>query len=98
MSWQIVRPNGTVSVVALYNDAQELPLQIMANKNLTFRTGWVDSVHMTELISLIENGKIDMDFLITHKAPLNDILKGYDIFGGKKENCLKWVITPYVED
>jgi len=53
---------------------------------------------MTELISLIENGKIDMDFLITHKAPLNDILKGYDIFGGKKENCLKWVITPYVED
>lgn len=98
MSWQIVRPNGTVSVVALYNDAQELPLQIMANKNLTFRTGWVDSVHMTELISLIENGKLDLDFLITHKAPLNDILKGYDIFGGKKENCLKWVITPYVGD
>ena len=97
MSWQIVRPNGTVSVVALYSSTQELPLQTMANKNLTFRTGWVDSVHMTELISLIENGKLDTDFLITHSAPLNDIEKGYDIFGNKKENCLKWVVSPYVE-
>ncbi len=33
MSWQIMVPNGTVSVVALYNDAQELPLQtVMARK------------------------------------------------------------------
>jgi len=95
MSWQVARPNGHVSVVALYSETQELPLQVMANKNLTIRTGWVDSIHMPELIKLIEKGKINTDFLITHKAPLNDLMKGYDIFGNKKENCLKWVVTPW---
>ena len=48
-----------------------------------------------QLIKLIEKGKINTNFLITHRAPLNDILKGYDIFGNKKDNCLKWVVTPY---
>lgn len=95
MSWQIVRPNGHVSIVALYGETQDLPLQVMANKNLTIRTGWVDSTHCDELISLIARGVIDTDFLITHKAPLNDLLKGYDIFGNKKDNCLKWVVTPW---
>ena len=74
MSWQVVRPNGTVSILALYGDSQELPLQIMGGKNLTIRSGWVDSTHMQELIDLIESGKLNTDFLITHEAPLNDIL------------------------
>lgn len=96
MSWQVVRPNGTVSILALYGDSQELPLQIMGGKNLTIRSGWVDSTHMQELIDLIESGKLNTDFLITHEAPLNDILRGYDVFGNKKENVLKWVVTPYI--
>lgn len=33
--------------------------------------------------------------LQTHRAPLNDILKGYDIFGNKNDNYIKWVVTPY---
>ena len=98
MSWQVVRPNGTVSILALYGDSQELPLQIMGGKNLTIRSGWVDSTHMQELIDLIESGKLNTDFLITHEAPLNDILRGYDVFGNKKENVLKWVVTPYVKE
>ncbi|RRD93163.1 alcohol dehydrogenase [Clostridiales bacterium COT073_COT-073] len=97
LSWKIARPNGTVSIVALYGEVMELPLNIMAGKNLTIRSGWVDSIYMQELICLIEKGKLNVDFLMTHEAPLNDILKGYDIFGNKKENCMKWVISPYVE-
>lgn len=96
LSWQIARPNGTVSIVALYGQEQTLPLQIMAGKNLTIRSGWVDSIHMEELINLIKNKKLNMDFLITHEAPLNDIVKGYDVFGNKKDNCIKWLVTPYV--
>lgn len=97
MSWQIARPNGTVSILALYGESQELPLNIMGGKNLTITSGWVDSIHCEELIALIEAGKLNTDFLITHQAPLNDILKGYDVFGNKKDNVLKWVVTPYVE-
>lgn len=95
LSWQIARPNGTVSVVALYSAPQVLPLETMAGKNLTIRSGWLDSTHIPELIALIESGKLNTDFLITHEAPLNEIETGYDIFGNKKDNCIKWVITPY---
>lgn len=97
MSWKIARPNGTVSILALYGDSQELPLNIMGGKNLTITSGWVDSIHIPELMALIESGKLNTDFLITHEAPLNDILKGYDIFGNKKDNVLKWVVTPYID-
>lgn len=95
LSWKVARPNGTVSIVALYSQTQELPLQEMAGKNLTIRTGWVDSVHMEELLKLIESGRINTNFLATHEAPLNDIVEGYDVFGNKKDNCLKWIVTPY---
>jgi alcohol dehydrogenase len=44
-------------------------------------------------IRLIQAGKINTNFLCTHHAPLDDIVKGYDIFGGKKDNCLKWIVT-----
>jgi len=95
LAWQVVRPNGHVSIIALYGATQELPMQDMGGKNLTIRSGWVDSVHMPELIRLIAGGRIKTDFLATHEAPLNDILNGYDIFGGKKDNCIKWLVTPY---
>jgi alcohol dehydrogenase len=44
------------------------------------------------LLRLIKAGKIDMRFLKTHSAPLGDIMKGYDIFGAKKDNCIKWIV------
>lgn len=57
--------------------------------------GLVNSNRIPELIRLIQSGKLDLNFLTTHRAPLNDIIKGYDIFGNKKENVLKWVVTPF---
>ncbi|MCL2513923.1 MAG: hypothetical protein FWF08_08470 [Oscillospiraceae bacterium] len=44
-------------------------------------------------LELIKNNKIDMRFLQTHRAPLADILEGYELFGGKRDNCLKWIVT-----
>lgn len=97
MAWQIVRANGHVSIVALHGKPVELPLNKMGNKNLTIRSGWVDAVHIKELIDYIASGEINLEFLLTHRAPLNDIIKGYDVFGNKKDNCIKWVVTPYEE-
>lgn len=38
-------------------------------------------------------GRLRTDFLITHRGPLEQILQGYQTFGERRENCLKWVIT-----
>ncbi|MCZ9885581.1 hypothetical protein OFR41_01950 [Brachyspira hyodysenteriae] len=58
-------------------------------KNLIFKTGGVDAVHSDEILKLISEGKLNTDFLITHRIKLDDILKGYDIFDNKKDNCIK---------
>lgn len=67
----------------------------MYGKNLIFKTGGVDAVHCERLMRLIEAGKIQTNFLITHRASLNDIVEGYRVFGNKEDGCIKWAVTPY---
>ena len=42
LAWECARPNAVVTIVALYNGSQILPLPEMYGKNLTFKTGGVD--------------------------------------------------------
>ncbi len=90
-----VRAGGNVSILGVFEEPQILAMNELWIKNLTIRMGLVNANRIPQLIKLIEAKKIDMNFLITHRAPLNDILKGYDVFGNKRDNCLKWVVTPY---
>lgn len=89
LAWKIARPNSAVALVAMYEKPQILPLNIMYGKNLIFKTGGVDAVHSDEILKLISEDKINTNFLITHRIKLDDILKGYDIFESKKDNCMK---------
>ena len=73
LAWRTARPNAIVTVVALYNEAQTLPLPDMYGKNLTFKTGGVDGCDCEEVLQLIEEGKIDTTPLITHRFPLSRI-------------------------
>ncbi|MDR0850614.1 MAG: alcohol dehydrogenase [Christensenellaceae bacterium] len=91
---EAVRPGGTVSIIGVFEQPQTLKLNELWSKNITIKMGLVNSNHLPRLIDLIKAGKINMKFLQTHKAPLNEILKGYDIFGNKKDNCIKWLVTP----
>ena len=93
-AWRLARPNGTVALVAMYEENQTLPLPAMYGKNLVFKTGGVDASRGPELVSLLAQGKLRTDFLITHRGPLSEILEGYRVFGAHEEHCLKWVVTP----
>ena len=90
-----VRAGGNVSILGVFEEPQILAMNELWIKNLTIRMGLVNANRIPQLLNLIKAKKIDMNFLITHRAPLNEILKGYDVFGNKKDDCLKWVITPF---
>ena len=47
------------------------------------------------LTQLIEGGKINTRPMLTHRMPLNDIMKGYEIFEKHLDGCVKVAITPY---
>ncbi len=93
LAWRAARPNAIVTVVALYNKPMILPLPEMYGKNLIFKTGGVDGCNCEEILSLIEQGKIDTTPLITHEYKLQNIEKAYDLFENKKENVIKIVIV-----
>ena len=95
LALECVRAGGNVSLVGVFEKPQELAMNKLWIKNIRISMGLVKANRIPELIKLIQAGKLDMKFLITHRAPLNDILKGYDIFGNKKDNVIKWVVTPF---
>lgn len=92
-AWQAARANATVTIVALYDKPMSLPLPDMYGKNLTFKTGGVDGCDCEEILSLIEQGKIDTTVLITHKYLLENIEKAYELFENKLEDVIKIAIV-----
>lgn len=92
-AWKIARPNAIVAVVAMYEEPQKLPLPDMYGKNLIFKTGGVDANHCEKLVSLISEGKISTNFMITHKFPFEKISEAYDVFANKKDGCIKVALT-----
>lgn len=93
LAWKCARPNAIVTIVALYDRPQLLPLPDMYGKNLIFKTGGVDGCDCDEILKLIEEGKIDATPLITHRMPLNEIEEAYRIFENKLDGVIKVAIS-----
>ena len=92
MAWKAARPNGTVTIVALYDKPQVLPLPEMYGKNLTFKTGGVDASDCTEILSLVDQQKINTLPLITHSFPLSRFEDAYRLFENKEDGVIKVAI------
>lgn len=92
LAWRTARPNAIVTVVALYDEAQTLPLPDMYGKNLTFKTGGVDGCDCEEVLQLIKERKIDTTPLITHRFPLSRIAEAYSLFENKEDGVIKVAI------
>lgn len=92
LAWKTARPNAIVTVVALYDKPQVLPLPDMYGKNLTFKTGGVDGCDCEEILRLIAEGRIDTTPLITHRYPLSDIEAAYRLFENREDGVIKVAI------
>ena len=92
LAWECARPNAVVTVAALYDRPQTLPLPDMYGKNLTFRTGGVDGCDCAEILRLIGQGKIDTMPLITHRFPLSRIGEAYRLFESRQDGVIKVAI------
>jgi threonine dehydrogenase-like Zn-dependent dehydrogenase len=90
------RNGGTVSVIGVYAGfIDKFPFGSVMNRSLTIKTGQAH-VHryMKPLLERIERGEIDPSFVITHRLPLDDAPRGYDMFLDKRDDCMKVVLTP----
>ena len=91
---------GTVSIVGVYGGfLDKIPMGSAINRGLTFRMAQTPVQHyLPQLLKLIEDGKIDPSFVITHVASLDKGPELYKTFRDKKDGCIKVVLKPGMTD
>jgi threonine dehydrogenase-like Zn-dependent dehydrogenase len=91
------RNGGTVSVPGVYGGlADKFPIGAIVNRSLTIKSGQTH-VHryMEPLAEMVQDGRIDPTFIITHRMRLDDAPEGYRIFRDKQDECIKVVMRPH---
>jgi threonine dehydrogenase-like Zn-dependent dehydrogenase len=89
------RNGGTVSVIGVYGGLMDkFPVGSWMNRSITLKTGQCHVQRYTRpLLERIERGEIDPSFVISHRLPLEEAPRGYEIFKQKQEDCTKVVLS-----
>ncbi|SHE12724.1 Glutathione-independent formaldehyde dehydrogenase [Chlamydia abortus] len=93
---QAVRKGGTIQLVGVYGMRYNaFPLGDLFSRNVTLKMGQAPVIHyMPELYRLITEGRLDPTDIITHRLPLLEAKRGYEIFDTKSDNCIKVILKP----
>jgi threonine dehydrogenase-like Zn-dependent dehydrogenase len=89
------RNGGIVSVIGVYGGfIDKFPMGAVLNRGLTIRGAQCHvQRYMKPLLERIQKGEIDPSFVITHRLPLEEAPRGYDMFVNKLDNCEKVVLA-----
>jgi threonine dehydrogenase-like Zn-dependent dehydrogenase len=91
-----VRRGGVISVPGVYAGFLHAFLfGDIFEKGLTIKGGQTHAQRfMPELLENIGNGKLRPEAIISHRLPLADAARGYQVFNEQDEACRKVVLTP----
>lgn len=91
-----VRRGGIVSVPGVYAGfIHGFLFGDIFEKGITVRAGQTHVQHfLPELLSFIEEGKLQPEIIISHRLRLEEAAEGYKIFDKKQDHCRKIVMTP----
>jgi threonine dehydrogenase-like Zn-dependent dehydrogenase len=93
-----LRPGGVLSSLGVYSGKLHLPYEAFAaglgdhRVVTTLCPGGKE--RMRRLMEVIRRGRVDLTPLLTHTFSLDEIEKGYEVFGGRKGGVLKVAIKP----
>jgi threonine dehydrogenase-like Zn-dependent dehydrogenase len=92
---EIVRPKGTVCAVgAHHSEAMPFPTKMAFNRELSLRFAVGNPISTRdELIPLLEAGRLDPTFIISHRLPLLQAAEGYKLFDAAE--ATKVVMLPW---
>jgi len=90
------RPKSNISIVGIFSDSIELPMQTLCitNKRITMGLPIRLAENIPFLLDLIKAGKINTRPIISHTLPLSEGERAYEIFANKLEGALKIVLKP----
>ncbi len=90
------RNGGVVSIPGVYGGSlDKMPFGALVNKALTIKTGQTHvQRYLKPLLDLIEQGRIDPSFVVSHVLPLERAPEAYAMFRDKQDECIKVVLKP----
>lgn len=90
LSQAIIAPGGRIANVGVHGKSVNLHLEQLWAKNIAITTRLVDTISTPLLLKSVAAKMIDPAPLITHRFPLNEIEKAYDIFANaSREKAIK---------
>jgi threonine dehydrogenase-like Zn-dependent dehydrogenase len=91
------RKGGVVSIPGVYGGfLDKMPFGAAFGKGLTLKMGQTHVMkYLRPLLDRIEVGEIDPSFVITHRLPLDDAPRAYQMFRDKRDECIKVVLKPH---
>lgn len=98
INWEIeaIRHGGTLGLAGAYGaQANSFPVGDIFTKGITIKCGQaLVQNYLHELMGYVQQGKLRVDDLITHRIPLKDALEGYQKFARREDNCIKVIMHP----
>jgi alcohol dehydrogenase len=90
----VIGPGGTIANIGVHGMKVDLHLERLWSRNITITTRLVDTISTPMLMKTVLSKKIDPTRLITHRFPLDQILKAYETFSHAAETkALKVIIS-----
>lgn len=94
----VVRRGGTLSVIGVYGGtADPLPMMTMFDKQIHLHMGQANVKHWIDDLMPYLTGDDDplgVEDLATHRLPLEEAPKGYEMFQKKQDGAIKVVLKP----
>lgn len=93
---KMLRFGGILSVAGVHTEPQFAFSPVDAfDQNLIYKTGRCSSrAKMPELIPMVQQKQIDLsELFITHRMPLTEGVRAYELFSQRLDNCIKMIFT-----
>ncbi len=97
--FQVLRDQGTAALFGLPHDEDIFPFDFNAMMSklptvlvtIASRVGLSPS-YIEKCVNLMDQGRLDLSHLVTHRMGFNEVQAAYDIYSEKKDNSIKVVM------
>lgn len=95
-AWELARPGATIAAAGVHTETSLAFTPGEAyDKNLTYRAGRCSArAVMDRTLPLVAEGRLGLAGLLSHRLPLEEGPRGYEIFENRLEGCTKVLLIP----
>ena len=87
---------GTLSIIGVYPPkAETFPIGLAMNKNLTIHMGNCNHrKYIPELVEIVRSGQVDPLEVMSHQAPMSDVINAYKACDRREPGWIKVELFP----